>query len=130
MVTSYRGSKSSIRAFGRIMFSISAIILGAAALIAGLNLSDESKESDASDVSDVSSVSSHESDEEVSDEFARRPFQTLTQQSFEESADAIVIAVLGVTGSGKSTFIKTVTGRKDVIVGNKLTSGIYLSYLR
>ncbi|KAH8800295.1 P-loop containing nucleoside triphosphate hydrolase protein [Xylogone sp. PMI_703] len=34
----------------------------------------------------------------------------------------IVIAVMGVTGSGKSTFIKTISGRDDVIVGNNLTS--------
>ncbi|RFU33052.1 hypothetical protein B7463_g3282, partial [Scytalidium lignicola] len=34
----------------------------------------------------------------------------------------IVIAVVGVTGSGKSTFIRTVSGRNDVIVGNNLTS--------
>lgn len=35
----------------------------------------------------------------------------------------IVIAVMGVTGVGKSTFIKTVSGRNDVIAGESLSSG-------
>jgi ABC-type lipoprotein export system ATPase subunit len=37
----------------------------------------------------------------------------------------VVIAVMGVTGAGKSTFIQTVSGRKDVIVGDTLTSGMF-----
>lgn len=36
----------------------------------------------------------------------------------------IVIAVMGVTGVGKSTFIKTVSGRNDVITGESLSSGV------
>lgn len=35
----------------------------------------------------------------------------------------VVIAVMGVTGCGKSSFIKKVTGRSDVKVGDNLTSG-------
>jgi ABC-type branched-subunit amino acid transport system ATPase component len=35
----------------------------------------------------------------------------------------IVIAVMGVTGVGKSTFIKTVSGRDDVVIGDSLFSG-------
>lgn len=35
----------------------------------------------------------------------------------------VVIAVMGITGAGKSTFIKLVTGRDDVVVGNRLSSG-------
>jgi hypothetical protein len=40
----------------------------------------------------------------------------------------IVIAVMGVTGAGKSTFIKTVSGRDDVIVGDSLSSGSSILY--
>jgi putative ribosome biogenesis GTPase RsgA len=39
-----------------------------------------------------------------------------------QNAD-IVIAIMGVTGVGKSTFIASVTGRKDVQVGHDLYSG-------
>ncbi|KAH6712677.1 P-loop containing nucleoside triphosphate hydrolase protein [Leptodontidium sp. MPI-SDFR-AT-0119] len=39
-----------------------------------------------------------------------------------EQEDSIVIAVMGVTGAGKSTFIKTVSGRNDVVVGDSLCS--------
>jgi ribosome biogenesis GTPase A len=39
-----------------------------------------------------------------------------------QNAD-IVIAVMGVTGAGKSTFITTVTERKDIPVGPNLYSG-------
>jgi GTP-binding protein EngB required for normal cell division len=35
----------------------------------------------------------------------------------------VVIAVMGVTGTGKSTFIKTISGRNDVVVGDDLSSG-------
>jgi len=35
----------------------------------------------------------------------------------------VVIAVMGVTGCGKSSFIKKVTGSSDVKVGGSLTSG-------
>jgi GTP-binding protein EngB required for normal cell division len=34
----------------------------------------------------------------------------------------IIIAVMGITGVGKSSFISTLTGRKD-IVGHDLSSG-------
>jgi ABC-type phosphate/phosphonate transport system ATPase subunit len=32
------------------------------------------------------------------------------------------IAVLGITGAGKSTFIRTITGREDIIIGKGLKS--------
>ncbi|KAG9602826.1 hypothetical protein KCU86_g1472, partial [Aureobasidium melanogenum] len=35
--------------------------------------------------------------------------------------DDIVVALMGVTGSGKSTFIKRVTGRQDIQIGHELT---------
>jgi putative ribosome biogenesis GTPase RsgA len=35
----------------------------------------------------------------------------------------VVIAVMGVTGVGKSTLIRTITGRDDIVVGHDLTSG-------
>ncbi|KAG9660846.1 hypothetical protein KCU64_g2942, partial [Aureobasidium melanogenum] len=43
------------------------------------------------------------------------------KESFKESADDIVVALMGVTGSGKSTFIKRVTGRQDIQIGHELT---------
>lgn len=45
------------------------------------------------------------------------------QQTGEEQEQDVVIAVMGATGSGKSTFIKTVSERNDVVVGNNLSSG-------
>lgn len=41
---------------------------------------------------------------------------------FEMEAD-VIIAIMGVTGVGKSTFIKTITGREDIAVGHGLFSG-------
>jgi putative ribosome biogenesis GTPase RsgA len=35
----------------------------------------------------------------------------------------VVIAVMGLTGVGKSTFIKNITGREDIKVGHTLESG-------
>ncbi|KIW68353.1 hypothetical protein PV04_04306 [Phialophora macrospora] len=35
----------------------------------------------------------------------------------------VVIAVMGPTGVGKSSFIKTLTGAKDIVIGHGLTSG-------
>lgn len=46
-------------------------------------------------------------------------FPQSSQSSLEQD---IVIAVMGVTGAGKSTFIKTVSGRNDVVVGDNLSS--------
>jgi putative ribosome biogenesis GTPase RsgA len=39
-----------------------------------------------------------------------------------QNAD-IVIAVIGMTGAGKSSFIASVTGREDIQVGHDLYSG-------
>ncbi len=36
----------------------------------------------------------------------------------------VVIAVMGVTGAGKSSFVKKMTGRNDVYVGHSLSSGL------
>ena len=35
----------------------------------------------------------------------------------------VTVAVMGPTGSGKSTFIKAMTGREDIAVGNNLKPG-------
>jgi ABC-type transport system involved in cytochrome bd biosynthesis fused ATPase/permease subunit len=50
-------------------------------------------------------------------------------QPFAESAMAsqpgdVVIAVMGMTGVGKSSFIQRVTGRKDIRIGHSLSSGM------
>ena len=37
--------------------------------------------------------------------------------------DEIPIAVMGMTGAGKSAFIQRVTGRQDVKVGHTMSSG-------
>jgi GTPase Era involved in 16S rRNA processing len=39
------------------------------------------------------------------------------------STDEVVIAIMGVTGSGKSTFINNITKNKAVYVGHGLESG-------
>jgi ABC-type thiamine transport system ATPase subunit len=39
----------------------------------------------------------------------------------------IVVAVMGATGAGKSTFIRRVTGNDTVVVGDGLKSGERLS---
>lgn len=36
----------------------------------------------------------------------------------------VIIAVMGMTGAGKSSFIKEVSGRKDIIIGHKISSGL------
>lgn len=38
--------------------------------------------------------------------------------------DAVIFAVMGTTGSGKSTFIQKASGRQDVPIGHKLESCI------
>ena len=42
----------------------------------------------------------------------------------EATGDVVVIAVMGVTGSGKSTLVKLLTGSEKVTVGKDLTSCI------
>jgi predicted GTPase len=39
------------------------------------------------------------------------------------SLKVVRIAVMGVTGAGKSSLIRTITGNKDVVVGHTLESG-------
>ena len=41
---------------------------------------------------------------------------------FKVAEDVVLIAVMGVTGSGKSTFVKQVTGSEKFVIGNELTS--------
>ena len=43
------------------------------------------------------------------------------------STDDVVIALMGITGAGKSTFIQKVTGRADIQIGHNLTSGEILN---
>ena len=38
------------------------------------------------------------------------------------AGEVVVIAIMGMTGSGKSTFIRLATGRDDVRVGESLAS--------
>lgn len=38
------------------------------------------------------------------------------------SQDEILVAVVGVTGSGKSSFIKRVTGNEEIEIGDDLCS--------
>lgn len=40
-----------------------------------------------------------------------------------EVAD-VVIAVMGATGAGKSSYIQRVTGRRDILIGHSLASGL------
>lgn len=42
----------------------------------------------------------------------------------------ILIAVLGVTGAGKTTFISKATGRTDLAIGHGLTSCTFSQILR
>jgi ABC-type proline/glycine betaine transport system ATPase subunit len=35
----------------------------------------------------------------------------------------VVIAIMGMTGVGKSTFIRTITGCDDIVIGHGLMSG-------
>jgi hypothetical protein len=45
-----------------------------------------------------------------------------------EGGEKIVIAVMGVTGAGKSSFIKNITGSQDVLVGHGLESSTVFSH--
>jgi ribosome biogenesis GTPase A len=51
-------------------------------------------------------------------------------QSRKVNAETILVGVVGVTGSGKSSFIKRVTGRKDIIAVNGSDSGKSMSTSR
>jgi ribosome biogenesis GTPase A len=39
--------------------------------------------------------------------------------------EEVVIGVMGVTGVGKSTFIKSITQNKDIIIGHRIFSGTF-----
>lgn len=39
--------------------------------------------------------------------------------------EEVVVAVMGMTGAGKSSLIKTVTGRDDIVIGHGLKSSWY-----
>lgn len=47
---------------------------------------------------------------------------TTDHPTLQEEENVILIAVMGLTGSGKSTFVKLATGSDEVIVGTELTS--------
>jgi len=38
-------------------------------------------------------------------------------------SENVVIIVMGITGTGKSRFIKTLSGREDIEIGDSLESG-------
>jgi hypothetical protein len=43
-----------------------------------------------------------------------------------KSRAEVVVAIMGLTGAGKSSFIQTVTGNRDVGIGHGLNSGTFL----
>jgi predicted GTPase len=43
-----------------------------------------------------------------------------------DEEDCVLLAVMGVTGAGKSSLIKAITGSEEIVVGNSLTSGILI----
>ena len=42
-----------------------------------------------------------------------------------DTANERIVAVMGVTGSGKSALIRLITGKEKIQVGSGLTSGTY-----
>jgi ABC-type transport system involved in cytochrome bd biosynthesis fused ATPase/permease subunit len=54
--------------------------------------------------------------------------ETETETETEEATkeEEMVIAVMGMTGSGKSTFIQMMTGNQNIYVGHTLQSGILI----
>lgn len=42
---------------------------------------------------------------------------------FDPTVENVVVAIVGPTGVGKSSFIKTLTGAEDIMIGHGLTSG-------
>jgi len=46
-------------------------------------------------------------------------------QNFQEQmvSERIVVVVMGITGAGKSRFIKTLSRREDIEIGDSLESG-------
>ena len=69
------------------------------------------------------------SDDEVrfGEEQAETRADSSSDTSIEQTSEEVVIAVMGVTGSGKSTFIRTMTGNDSVHVGHGLESGNSIS---
>ncbi len=51
-----------------------------------------------------------------------RPQDAASGTSDEEAHQGAIFAVMGTTGSGKSTFIQKASGRQDVIIGHDLQS--------
>ncbi|KAH0268569.1 hypothetical protein KCU91_g9311, partial [Aureobasidium melanogenum] len=87
---------------------------------------DEQRRQYQKDIAEISSESTKEWTESQASFHDWRTKQSVDtpaafKESFKESADDIVVALMGVTGSGKSTFIKRVTGRQDIQIGHELT---------
>ena len=45
------------------------------------------------------------------------------RDEFQDDRDPIVVAVMGPTGTGKSSFIQRLTGAPNIIIGHGLASG-------
>jgi GTP-binding protein EngB required for normal cell division len=54
-------------------------------------------------------------------------FESVYEFSDTPSREPLVIAVMGCTGAGKSSFIQRVTGCKDIEVGHSLNSSKYIA---
>ena len=58
--------------------------------------------------------------------FFRRLYPKADALKHGENGPDVVVAIMGTTGSGKSSFIANVTGRNDIPVGHDLNSGSLL----
>ena len=57
------------------------------------------------------------------DELPQVPNSKVDHAQLPDPGREVVIAVMGVTGAGKSSFIRSMTGCEDVFVGHGLSSG-------
>lgn len=50
-----------------------------------------------------------------------------TKDELRNDGSSIVIAVMGPTGTGKSSFIKRLTGAPNIVIGHSIASGQLLA---